>query len=88
MASVRAAAAGLQVEAMSPDGREEPLLDPRKLEVLRQLATGATTKAIARRLNLSERTVKTLVHDIHLTLGTNTRAQAVAEGVRVGLIEL
>jgi len=31
-------------------------------------------------------TVKTLVHDIQLTLGTTTRAQAVAEGVRLGLI--
>jgi DNA-binding CsgD family transcriptional regulator len=30
--------------------------------------------------------VKTLVHDIQLTLGVSTRAQAVAEGIRLGLL--
>ena len=39
-----------------------------------------------RKLQVSERTVKTLVHDVQLTLGTTTRAQAVAEGVRLSLI--
>jgi DNA-binding NarL/FixJ family response regulator len=86
VASVRAAAAGLQVAAAnlgSPDGKA---LDPRRIEVLKLLATGANTRTIARRLQLSERTVKTLVHDIQLSLGTTTRAQAVAEAVRLGLI--
>lgn len=62
------------------------MLDPRRIEVLKLLATGANTKAIARELQLSERTVKTSVHDIQLSLGTSTRAQAVAEAVRLGLI--
>jgi DNA-binding NarL/FixJ family response regulator len=86
VASVRAAAAGLQVEAASLNRRDEPVLDPRRTAVLKLLATGANTRAIARKLRLSERTVKTLVHDIQLTLGTTTRAQAVAEAVRLGLI--
>jgi DNA-binding NarL/FixJ family response regulator len=86
VASVRAAAAGLRVEDASSGSATEPLLDPRRIEVLRLLATGATTRAIARELQLSERTVKTLVHDIQLSLGTTTRAQAAAEAVRLGLI--
>jgi DNA-binding NarL/FixJ family response regulator len=86
VASVRAAAAGLRVEDASSGSASEPILDLRRIEVLRLLATGATTRAVARELHLSERTVKTLVHDIQLSLGTSTRAQAAAEAVRLGLI--
>ena len=86
VASVGAAAAGLRVEDASSGSASEPVLDLRRIEVLRLLATGATTRAIARELHLSERTVKTLVHDIQLSLGTTTRAQAAAEAVRLGLI--
>ena len=86
VASVRAAAAGLQVESLKPDRHPDDVMDPRRIEVLRLLATGSDTRAIARNLQLSERTVKTLVHDIQLTLGASTRAQAVAEGIRLGLI--
>jgi DNA-binding NarL/FixJ family response regulator len=86
VASVRAAAAGLRVEGASSGSAVEPVLDLRRIEVLRLLATGATTREIARKLQLSERTVKTLVHDIQLSLGTTTRAQAAAEAVRLGLI--
>lgn len=86
VASVRAAAAGLRVEDASSGSAFEPVLDLRRIEVLRLLATGATTRAIARELQLSERTVKTLVHDIQLSMGTTTRAQAAAEAVRLGLI--
>ena len=86
VASVRAAAAGLHVETESLSRRDDQVLDPRRIEVLKLLATGANTRAIARKLQLSERTVKTLVHDIQLTLGTSTRAQAVADAVRLGLI--
>lgn len=85
VASVRAAAAGLRVDASSGSALE-PVLDLRRIEILRLLATGATTRAIAKELKLSERTVKTLVHDIQLSLGTTTRAQAAAEAVRLGLI--
>jgi DNA-binding NarL/FixJ family response regulator len=86
VASVRAAAAGLRVEDASSGSALEPVLDLRRIEVLKLLATGATTRAIARELQLSERTVKTLVHDIQLSLGTTTRAQAVGEAVRLGLV--
>jgi DNA-binding NarL/FixJ family response regulator len=86
VASVRAAAAGLQVKAASLNRRDGQVLDSRRIVVLKLLSSGADTRAIASRLRLSERTVKALVHDIRLTLGTTTRAQAVAEGVRLGLI--
>jgi DNA-binding NarL/FixJ family response regulator len=86
VASVRAAAAGLQVESPSLRRLDGDVMGPRRIEVLKLLAGGADTRTIARELQLSERTVKTLVHDIQLTLGVSTRAQAVAEGIRSGLL--
>ncbi len=86
ISGVRAAAVGLRIddEPAAPD--EQPPLDPRRLEVLRALADGGDTKAIAGRLSYSERTIKTLIHDIELRLGARSRAQAVAEAMRRGLI--
>jgi DNA-binding CsgD family transcriptional regulator len=86
VASVRAAAAGLRVAHENSASPIDPILDSRRIEILRLLSIGATTRAIAKELELSERTVKTLVHDIQLSLGTTTRAQAAAEAVRLGLI--
>jgi DNA-binding NarL/FixJ family response regulator len=85
VAGVRAAAAGLQVEPPDRSDHGE-VLDARRVRVLRLLAEGSDTRAIARSLGISERTVKTLVRDIQLTLGATNRAQAVAEGMRLGLI--
>jgi DNA-binding NarL/FixJ family response regulator len=86
VASVRAAVVGLQVEAPGLSRQGDAVLDARGIRVLRLLAEGADTRAIASRLQLSERTVKTLVREIQLVLGATTRAQAVMEGVRLGLI--
>jgi DNA-binding CsgD family transcriptional regulator len=86
VASVRAAVVGLQVESPGLSRQGDAVLDARRIRVLRLLAEGADTRAIARRLQLSERTVKTLVREIQLSLGATTRAQAVAEGFRLGLI--
>jgi DNA-binding CsgD family transcriptional regulator len=84
--SVRAAVVGLQVESPGFSRQGDAVLDARGIRVLRLLAEGADTRAVASRLQLSERTVKTLVREIQLALGATTRAQAVAEGVRLGLI--
>lgn len=84
--SVRAAVAGLQVESPGLSRKGDAALDARSIQVLRLLAEGAETREIARRLQLSDRTVKTLVREIQLSLGATTRAQAVAEGFRLGLI--
>jgi DNA-binding NarL/FixJ family response regulator len=86
VASIRAAVAGLQVESPSLSRRGDAVLDAREIRVLRLLAEGAETREIAHRLELSERTVKTLVREIQLALGATTRAQAVAEGFRLGII--
>lgn len=86
VAAVRAAAAGLRVDAAAPEAPSDKLFDERRLDVLALLAQGADTRAIAEKLRYSERTVKTLVHDIELRLGARTRAHAVAEGFRLGLI--
>ncbi len=54
------------------------LLSPRELEVLRLLATGATNRAIAEKLVLSERTVDRHVSNIFGKLGVSSRAAATA----------
>ena len=56
----------------------DELLTPRELEVLRLLATGATNKAIAENLVLSERTVDRHVSNIFGKLGVSSRAAATA----------
>ncbi|MGH2528699.1 MAG: response regulator transcription factor [Actinomycetota bacterium] len=86
VASARAAAAGLWVESPTLSRREDEVLDARRIEVLKLVAQGSDTRAIARKLRISERTVKTLVRDIQLTLGATNRAQAVAKGMRLGLV--
>jgi DNA-binding CsgD family transcriptional regulator len=86
VASVRAAVVGLQVESAGFSRQGDAVLDARGIQVLTLLAEGADTRAMAGRLQLSERTIKTLVREIQLSLGATTRAQAVAEGFRLGLI--
>jgi DNA-binding NarL/FixJ family response regulator len=86
VASVRAAAAGLQVESPSLSRLNGGVMDFHRIEVLKLLAGGADTRTIATDLQLAERTVKTLIHDIQLTWGVSTRAQAVAEAIRLGLL--
>jgi DNA-binding NarL/FixJ family response regulator len=86
VASVRAAVAGLQVESPGLSRHGDAVLDARRIGVLRLLADGADTREIARTLQLSERSIKTLVREIQLALGASTRSQAVAEGFRLGLI--
>ena len=85
VASVRAAAAGLKVsDPGTPRGPSG--LDERRLKVLRLLAAGETTKTISAELSYSERTIKTLIRDVEYKLNARSRAQAVAEAIRQGLI--
>ena len=65
----------------------EPLT-PREHEVLRMLALGLANKGIAARLNISEHTVKFHVAAILGKLGAASRTEAVALGIRHGLILL
>jgi DNA-binding NarL/FixJ family response regulator len=68
-----------------PAERVEPLT-PRELQVLRLLAGGLANKHIAHDLGISEHTAKFHVGRILDKLEATTRAQAVAIGLREGLI--
>ncbi|MCB0173336.1 MAG: hypothetical protein KDJ97_22635 [Anaerolineae bacterium] len=61
-------------------------LTPRESEVLRLLATGATNRAIAAELYITERTVKAHVTRILTKLDAATRTEAVTKAGRLGLI--
>ncbi|MDQ2808315.1 MAG: response regulator transcription factor [Chloroflexota bacterium] len=68
-------------------GPEEPLT-AREQEVLDLLSQGLANKAIARRLNISEHTVKFHVSAIYGKLGASSRTEAVSRGAHRGLITL
>lgn len=92
--AVRAAAAGESV--LSPPIAKQLLgrvrspardtLSERELEVLVIVAKGATNKAVASQLFISEATVKTHLLHIYDKLGVNDRAAAVASAYERGLI--
>lgn len=86
-ATVRAAAAGLRVNAdeyarkASPNG-----LGDRSVRVLELLADGRNTREIAGELSYSERTIKKLIHEAERQLEARSRAQAVAQAIHHGVI--
>ncbi len=86
IAAVRAAAAGLRIDEGRGRRIDPGRLDERRLEVLRLLAEGADTQQISRELSYSERTIKSLIQDVERELDARSRAQAVARGIRQGLI--
>ncbi len=63
-------------------------LTPREIEVLGMLAEGLGNKVIARRLGISEHTVKFHVSSIFTKLNASSRTEAVTLGARQGLIML
>ena len=63
-------------------------LTAREREVLELLSRGLPNKLIARRLQISEHTVKFHVSSIYAKLGASSRTDAVSRGVRRGLITL
>jgi two-component system, NarL family, nitrate/nitrite response regulator NarL len=95
-AAVRAVAAGLIVRVREPPrpsfdaiGEGEPtLLTPREIEVLAAIGNGSSNKAVARRLGISEHTVKFHVESLFRKLGAASRAEAVHKGLSRRLIEM
>ena len=69
-----------RLEALERRGREAQRhgLTARELEVLRLVAGGATNKAIAKQLFLSEKTIDRHVSNIFGKLDVSTRAAATA----------
>jgi DNA-binding NarL/FixJ family response regulator len=76
----------LQRQVLSPRGLTMSPLRKREIDVLRLLADGADTAEIARELAYSERTIKSIIHDVTVRLGLKNRTHAVAYAVREGLI--
>ena len=66
---------------------DETLTD-REVEVLREVANGNRNRNIAEKLFISEETVKVHIKHIMEKLGAADRTQAVAIGVRRGIIQL
>ncbi len=102
VAALEAAAAGLVVihpagvDSVAPPvaAASQPLaelaepLTPRENEVLQMLAGGLANKEIAARLAISEHTVKFHVASILGKLGAGSRTEAVALGIRRGIVLL
>jgi ATP/maltotriose-dependent transcriptional regulator MalT len=65
-----------------------PSLTRREIEILGLLAEGLGNRAIATRLAISEHTVKSHITSIFTKLDVSTRAEAVADAARLGLIML
>lgn len=65
-----------------------PPLSEREMEVLREAARGLPNKDIARRLNLSVRTIHTHLGNIFAKLGVGSRTEAVLLALRRGWIAL
>jgi DNA-binding NarL/FixJ family response regulator len=63
-------------------------LSPRELEVIRLLIAGASNRAIAAQLNLTENTIKTHLSRIFGKLGVQSRAEAVAVALQRRLVPL
>ena len=78
----------LEPPGRAPGGLPAQQLSPRESEVLNLLAAGLGNKEIAWRLKISEHTVKFHVTSIFNKLNASGRAEAVAIGIRRGLIVL
>jgi DNA-binding NarL/FixJ family response regulator len=76
----------MQRQVLSPRGWTMSPLRKREIDVLRLLAEGADTAEIASELEYSERTIKSIIHDVTVRFGLRNRTHAVAYAVREGLI--
>jgi DNA-binding NarL/FixJ family response regulator len=76
----------LQRQVLSPRGLSFAGLADREIEVLRLVADGLDTAEIATRLSYSQRTIKTVLHDVTTRLQLRNRSHAVAYALRQGLI--
>ena len=72
---------------LGENGEHEPLT-PRELEVFELLGKGLSNRDIAGVLGISTHTAKYHVGQILAKVGASTRAEAVGEGLRFGLIGL
>ena len=78
---------GTLMNTISGKERTAAALSPRELEILSLVSQGLENKQIATRLGISEATVKTHLKGVFARLDVSSRAEAVATGLRLGLIE-
>jgi DNA-binding NarL/FixJ family response regulator len=76
----------LQRQVLSPRGLTFAGLADREIEVLRLVADGLDTAEIATKLSYSQRTIKSVLHDVTTRLQLRNRSHAVAYALRQGLI--
>ena len=82
------AASATPLTSASSGTLDAPVLTNREREILALLADGLGNKQIAARLGISTNTVKTHLELLFERLGVSSRAEAVAAGVRQGLLLL
>jgi DNA-binding CsgD family transcriptional regulator len=80
------AAVGLQRVGRRAVAQADSAISPRELQVLRLLEQGCSNAIIARRLIISETTVKAHLRSILRKLGVCSRLAAVAEARRLGIL--
>jgi DNA-binding NarL/FixJ family response regulator len=78
----------LQVAAQLAEHISDEALTDREIEVLSQIAGGNRNRDIAEKLFITEATVKVHIKHIIEKLGASDRTQAVAIGLRRGIIHL
>jgi DNA-binding NarL/FixJ family response regulator len=66
----------------------EPLLSDRQVEILQAIASGSSTKQVARQLGITQKTVHNHLNAIYRRLDTQSLTHAVLSAVRLGIIEL
>jgi len=72
--------------AAAPTRPAPVILSPREGEILRLLASGAGTRAIAQTLSISPATVRNHIQQIMLALHAHSRLEAVVKAIQRGLI--
>lgn len=76
----------LQRQVLMPRGLTLSGLAAREVEVLRLVADGLDTREISDKLGYSERTIKSVLHDVCSRMQLRNRCHAVAYALREGLI--
>jgi DNA-binding NarL/FixJ family response regulator len=77
-----------EIAAHLAEHYSDEALTVREVEVLREIAGGNRNRDIAEKLFITEETVKVHIKHIMEKLGASDRTQAVAIGVRRGIIQL
>lgn len=69
-----------------PPAADRPTFDARETTVIRLLEQGCTDDAVARRLGLSDRTVRRMTASLMSKLGARSRFEAGVRAAQLGLV--